>query len=379
VGLLLSAAATAPAQPDNGEQAVLGIGTSKVRAEGMAAGREAALQAALNMAVFRALTDLVSPEAMAGQFQAINEGILNRTDQFVRDYKVLTDATVGDTYRVVVQATVVVARLKESLKAGGVRMGQSAYPMVLLCVAERRAGVLAPVYWWHGRAEGLENLSETTLSKVLGDAGFPLAQAQAVAIGTYPPELGDAEALTLGRQFQAEVVVVGTAAADEAGTATAPGSNGTAYRAAIALRALRVADGQSVASSKKESTVADPGGDGREALRAAALSAGQDLAAQIGAAWFKQAAAGRSLEVVVNGVGGKIANFVKFRGALSALPGVENVLLKSMMPAKAILTLKYQGTARSLADAILAQNFEGFTITMEGVYPESVQVTIVPR
>ncbi|MBI5552579.1 MAG: hypothetical protein HY911_13820 [Desulfobacterales bacterium] len=374
--LLLNVATGAQALPENGELSVLGIGTSKVRAEGMAAGREAALQAALNMAVFRALTDVVSPEAMAGQFQAINETVLNRTDQFVRDYKVLTDATVGDTYRVVVQATVVVGRLKESLKAGGVRMGQRAYPQVLVCVAERRAGVLAPVYWWRGRTEVIENISQTALSKALADAGFPLAQPAAVALGAYPPELGDADAVALGRQFQAEVVVTGAASADETGSAPAPGSG---YRAVIALRALRVADSRQIALAQKEITAADPSGDGREALGAVALQAGQELAAQIGQTWFKQAAAESRLEVVVKGVGGKIANFVKFRGALSALPGVDNVLLKTMMPDQAILTLSYQGTARSLADAILAQNFQSFTVTMEGVYPEAIQVTIVPR
>lgn len=377
--LLLNVATGAQALPENGELSVLGIGTSKVRAEGMAAGREAALQAALNMAVFRALTDVVSPEAMAGQFQAINETILNRTDQFVRDYKVLTDATVGDTYRVVVQATVVVGRLKESLKAGGVRMGQSAYPQVLVCVVERRAGVLAPVYWWRGRTEVIENISQTALAKALADAGFPLAQPAAVALGVYPPELGDADAVALGRQFQAEVVVTGAASADEPGSAPASGGTGNGYRATIALRALRVADSQQIALAQKEITVADPSGDGREALGAVALQAGQELAAQISQTWFKQAAAESRLEVVVKGVGGKIANFVKFRGVLSTLPGVDNVLLKTMMPDQAILTLNYQGTARSLADTILTQSFQGFTVTMEGVYPEAIQVTIVPR
>jgi hypothetical protein len=377
--LVLNVATVAQALPENGEQTLLGIGTSKARGEGLAAGREAALQAALNMAVFRALSDLVSPEVLAGQFQAINETILNRTDQFVRDYKVLTDATVGDTYRVVVQATVVVGRIKESLKAGGVRMGQSAYPRVLVCVAERRAGVLAPVYWWRGRTEVIENLSQTALSKALAEAGFPLAEPAAVALGVYPPELGDAEAVALGRQFQAEVVVTGAASADDAGAASAPGGAGSGYRAVIALRALRVADGQQIALVQKQITASDPSGDGREALGAVALQAGQELTAQMGQAWFTKAAAESRLEVVVKGVGGKIANFVKFRGALSALPGVDNVLLKTMMPDQAILTLGYQGTARSLADAILAQNFQNFTVTMEGVYPEAIQVTIVPR
>jgi hypothetical protein len=378
--LLLTAATAAQAQTDSGEQTVLGIGTSKVKGDA-AAGREAALQAALNMAVFRVVTDLVSPEAMAGQFQAINETVLNRTDQFVRDYKVLTDATVGESYRVVVQVTVVVARLNESLKSGGVRMGQSAFPRVLICVAERRAGASAPVYWWRGRTEVIDNLSQTAVSQALGEAGFPLAPTAAVALETYPPELSDADAVALGRQFQAEAVVVGMAAVDESGAASASetGSAAGGYRATIALRALRVADSQRVALSQKETTAADPGGDGQEVLRTAAIQAGQALAVQLSEAWFKQAAADSRMEVVVKGVGGKIANFVKFRSALSALPRVDKVLLKTMMPDQAILTLSYQGTARSLADAILAQSFEGFTVTLEGVYPESVQVTIVPH
>ncbi len=372
--LLLGAVALAHAQSDTGDQAVLGVGTSKVQAADMTAGREAALQAALNMAVARALTDLVSPETMAGQFQEINQTILSHPDQFVRDYKVLTDATAGDTYRVVVQATVLVGRLKESLKRSGVRLGRAAYPRVLVCVAERRGGAVAPVYWWRGRTEVIENISQTVVSQALSEAGFPLAETSAVAAGTYPPELNTAEAAALGSQFQAEVVVTGMAAVDA--IESTPGGAAGPFKATVRVQALRVADGQIIA--QKEVTIDGPGGEA-ELLRAAAAQAGQGLATQMAEAWFKQASAGSRLEVAVKGVGGKIANFVKFRGVLSGLSGVDNVLLKTMMPDQAILTLNYQGTSRSLADAILSHAFEGFSVTVDGVSPETIQVTIVPH
>lgn len=376
LAVLCGAAAVAHAQSDAAEQAVVGIGTSRVQAADMAAGREAALQAALNMAVARALTDVVSPETMVGQFQVINETILSRPDQFVRDYKVLTDATVGDTYRVVVQATVVVGRLKESLKRGGVRLGQAAYPRVLVCVAERRAGAAAPVYWWRGRTEVIANISQTNVSQAFSEAGFPLVEPSTVSLGAYPPELSATEAAALGSQFQAEVVVIGTASADETESAAAPGGTPGAFKAMVRLQVLRVADSQVLV--QKEVASDGTGGD-EDALRAAAAQAGQATAAQLGNLWFRQAAAGSRLEVAVKGVGGKIANFVKFRGALNALSGVDNVLLKTMMPDQAILTLDYHGTSRSLADAILSQTFDGFSVTVEGVYPETVQVTIVPQ
>ncbi|MFZ1984573.1 MAG: hypothetical protein WAU91_09170, partial [Desulfatitalea sp.] len=135
---LTLAPSAAWSQPEQGEQTVQGIGASRIRAEEVAAGRQEAVNAALMMAVSRALTELVAPEAVVGQFQVINETILNRTDQYVRDYKVLTDATVAGTYRVVVQATVLVGRLKETLRTAGIRLGKAPFPRVLVCVAERR-------------------------------------------------------------------------------------------------------------------------------------------------------------------------------------------------------------------------------------------------
>lgn len=366
--------------PEQGEQNVQGIGASRINAKEVAAGRQEAVNAALMMAVGRALSDLVSPEAMVGQFQGINETILNRTDQYVRDYKVLADATVAGTYRVVVQATVLVGRLKEDLRSAGIRLGKVPYPRVLVCVAERRAGEIAPQYWWSGRTALVENVSGATLSQTLAAAGFVVVEpGVGVSAGSNSSELSAAEAIALGRQFQAEVVVVGAASADEVESAGQTTMH--SYNANFNARAYRLSDGQQIAQSQKVVAAAAPENiaGGREALHGAAVQVGEDLSAQIGGAWFKQAAVGTRLEIVVKGVGGKIANFVKFRGTLNTLSGVENLLLKTMMPDQAILTLNYQGTARALADALIPLAYDGFTVTVESVEADTIRLKLLPR
>jgi hypothetical protein len=367
-------------QPEPGEQNVQGIGAGRINAKDVAAGRQEAVNAALMMAVSRALSDLISPEAMVGQFQVINETILNRTDQYVRDYKVLADATMAGTYRVVVQATVLVGRLKETLRGAGIRLGKVPYPRVLVCVAERRAGEIAPQYWWSGRTALVENVSSVTLSQALAAAGFVIVEpGLGVSAGSYSAELSAAEAIALGRQFQAEVVVVGAASAEE--VASAGQAANYSYNASLNTRAYRLSDGQQIAQSQQAFAAAAPEkvAGGREALHGAAAKAGDELSAQIGGAWFKQAAVGTRLEIVVKGVGGKIANFVKFRGVLSTVSGVENLLLKTMMPDQAILTLNYKGTAQALADALVPLAYDGFTVTIEAVEAETIRLKLVSR
>jgi hypothetical protein len=83
--------------------------------------------------------------------------------------------------------------------------------------------------------------------------------------------------------------------------------------------------------------------------------------------------------LVVEGIGGKIASFVKFRGALSTMPGVDNLQLKEMMPDAAVLLVDYQGTSRAFADALLLQNFDTFGLNISAIEPNLIRVQLVAQ
>jgi hypothetical protein len=85
------------------------------------------------------------------------------------------------------------------------------------------------------------------------------------------------------------------------------------------------------------------------------------------------------VEIVVAGTGGNIANFVKLRGALSAMSGVEDVLLKEMRQDEALLRVGYLGSARALANALQQQQFDSFGIKISQIESNTINMQLIRR
>lgn len=364
-----------------GEVTVFAIGTSRIAGGDMAAGRDAAVNDGLIMAVSRALADTIPMETVVGHFQVLNETILNHTDQFVSDYKVLTESAIGDTYRLVVQATVSVDQLKQAIKSAGLPLGTAPYPHVLICVAEKQLSDITPQYWWSGRAASDRYISTPALSKIFSEDGFRIVKpGGASAPANYPSDLSAAEAMDLGRRFKAEVVVVGLAGIEQADTG--PMSSGVpSYRATVRAIAYRTVDGQALAQVERTvSAESDQGAaDGGTILRGAVEQAGRELSAKLADAWFKQAALGTGIEIKVQGIAGNIADFVKFRGALNGISGVDNLQLRQLTAGTAVMTVTYQGSAQALGDAARQLTFETFRIDIVQAAGNTLELRLEPR
>lgn len=367
------------ARMDKGEATVYAIGTSKVVGKNMSATREAAVEAGLVAAVSTVLTELMPPESVAGNFQVLNERVLNRTDQYVRDYKVMTESSLSNTYRLMVRATVSVDRIKDALKSAGIHLGEVHYPKVLLCLAEKGGQDETPRYWWGTQSDYGRNVAEAPLSKALIDKGFRMVQpVQGAGGDNMPAALDVTQAQALGRKLAADVVVVAMADSRQAGTAQ---GSIPSFRATVTAKAYGVSSGQLLAQVNESAVKSDVGGTAgsREALLSAAGQAGATLAGQLDSAWSQQAAVGKRIDVVITGVGGNIASFVKFRGALSNTSGVDSLQLNEMMGDRAVLAVAYQGDAQTLADAIRSLSFDTFGINIEKVAPGSIQMQLMPR
>jgi hypothetical protein len=363
-----------------GEVTVFAIGTSRIVNGDMAAGREEAVNNGLIMAVSRALTDTLPMSIVVGHFQVLSETVLNHTDQFVSDYKVLTESTASDTYRLVVQATISVDRLKGAIKAAGLPLREVPYPHVLLCVAEKQLNELSPQYWWSGRPVSLSPVSGPVLAKIIADKGFLMIKPDSgSAPANYPPELSAAEAMDLGQRFKAEVVVAGLAEVDQADIGTTP-TGVPSYRAQLHAIAYRTVDGQVLAQVEK-TVSAEPGGaaDSGTLLREAAEQAGQELSTKLADAWFKQVSLGTGIEIRLQGITGNISDFVKFRGALSGITGVDNLQLREMTSGTAVLTATYQGSTSALGDAVKQLTFDTFRIDVVRAEGNTLELRLEPR
>lgn len=377
---LLLAVSSAWAAPAGDEVTIFAVGSSRIIGGDMPTGREEAVNAGLIMAVSRALADSIPIESVVGHFQVVNETVLNHTDQFVRDYKVLTESVTGDNYRLILQATVSAERLKDAIRSAGVQLGEIPYPHVLVCVAEKGPDDPVPRYWWRGGPLAGETISGSVLSHILSKGGFLMIGPDRRNLSmNLPPELSAAEAMDLGRRFAADVVVAGSARVDQgAGTASPePGS----YRGTLHAVAYRTTDGQPLAQIEK--TVSVQSGqvtaDAGAVFRKAAVQAGEELSVKMADTWFKQAALGTGIEIRVQGVGGNIANFVKFRGALSDISGLDNLQLKELASDTAVMTATYRGSAQGLGDAARQLNFDTFRISVAQAQGNRIEVQLAPR
>jgi hypothetical protein len=376
---LLLSFSVAWADQDQGMATVYAVGASHIKGADVLAGRNDAIADSLVMAVIQELNNMMPPQTMEGHFQELSQVILPRTDQFVADYKMLTEATYGSTHRVMVKVTVSVRRLKEALNQAGIYIGSRPYPHVLYCIAEKLIGDMGYQYWWSGQPRQREDVATDTITTMAKGKGFivtspPMGQA----MQAYPPELSAAEAVALGQQLQADVVVVGQAVANE--TPNTMGAS-RSFRGDVTLNAYSVRNGRQIGHSQQVAAVTgdDPDAGGRQAVADAARAAGQAVTAQIAQAWFATGAGGAQIEVYVEGIGGHIADFVKLRGALSTISGVDKVQRKEMQSDAAVLLVAYQGSARALADSLMRQSFDTFGLNIAEPEGNTIHLKIVPR
>ena len=380
LAVMMVALPSAWAQPAKSENLVYVVGTSQIRNGDMSTARQEAIEDGLVTAVSQTLTELLPSESIAGNFQVLNESILSRTEKFVRDYQVMAESPLGDTYRLMARTTVSIDRLEGAIKAAGIRLGKARYPRVLLCIAEKGFGDDGPIYWWGGQPALGGRTAASALTKALIDAGFEVVQPDTGSAGAgLPAELSVEQAQTLAKRHGAEVVVVGLAVVEAA--ANTMGGDVRSYRATVSTRAYRASDGRVLTEIRDSalSAAEDPETGSREGIENAAAVAGPPLSDQLAKAWFRQGAGSAPITLRVQGIGGHIADFVKFRGALGTMSGVDALQLKEMMTDSAALAVRYQGNARALADAVLLLNFDTFGIDIELVGADEIRLRLVPR
>ena len=104
--------------------------------------------------------------------------------------------------------------------------------------------------------------------------------------------------------------------------------------------------------------------------------AGDDLAIQLATEWRKLAEKPSQMEIFVEGTG-NLANFVKFRRALTGIPGVEGIRVKEIKPNETTLIVDYKGKAEQLASALMLQNFENFGLNIYEINRQNLKIALV--
>ena len=359
------------------------IGTSQVYGNNIQAARDQAISESLVTAVALMTEEILQVDALVENFPQVNEIIYENTKAFVQDYKVLTETGFAKSYRVIVKATVAGPKIEQQLSKAGILRVEVALPAVLFFIAEQNLQEDSPRYWWGKQMSGFESISETTMAEILKSRGFRVVAHGGIEIpkvvdrdSTEKPTLTAEEAITLGRRLQADVVVLGTAIASP--TPSVMGESLKSFKATLNARAVRTETGEEIVNLSRVSVTAnvDERAGGREALTMAGTLAGDELATQLTTTWRKLAERPSELEVLVEGTG-NLANFVKFRRALSDISGVEGIRVKEIKPNETTLIIEYKGKAEELASTLMLQNFDNFGINIYEISQQRLKIALV--
>ena len=379
---LFSSATVVAEQPIQNKTFVV-IGTSQVYGNNIQAARDQAISDSLVTAVALMTEEILQVDSLVENFPQVNEIIYENTNAFVQEYKVLTDTQLGKSYRVIVKATIAGPKIEKQLSNAGILRMKVALPAVLFLISEQNLQQDSPRYWWGKQMSGFESISEATMSDILKARGFRVVQHAGIEIpkmanyvSDEKPILSAEEAINIGKRLQADVVVVGESIASP--TPSVMGDNLKSFKASLNARALRTETGEEIANLSRISVTAnvDEGVGGREALTMAGTLAGDELASRLTSAWRKLAEEPSHLELLVEGTG-NLANFVKFRRALTGISGVEGIRVKEIKPNETTLVIEYKGKAEELASALMLQNFGNFGINIYEILPQSLKLSLV--
>lgn len=383
MALTLSLSVTAYAQKRVLNKTFVVVGTSKIQDGNIQTARESAISESLVSAVALMTKELLEENALIESFPQINNVIYAKPEAYVLDYKVLTETESGKHYRVLVKARVAGKKIAKQLSNAGILRAKVKLPAILFFISEQNLQEDTPRYWWGKQMGSFEAITEATMADILKARGFAIVNHRGVGIGKTAdlgsgatPALTEDEAINIGTRLQADLVIMGTSVASP--TASTMGDELKSFKAILNARVLRTQNGEELANISRTSVTANinEAAGGRDALKMAATLAGDDLAAQLDAAWRRLAERPSQVEVFVEGTG-NLANFVKFRRALSGISGVEGIRVKEIKPNETTLIIDYKGKAEELAAALMRQNFENFGINIYEITQHNLKIALV--
>jgi len=384
MALMLSFSVVAYAKKKVQNKTFVVVGTSQIKDGNIQAAREAAITESLVSAVALMTKEVLEVNSLIEYFPQVNEIIYAKPNAFVLDYKVLTETESGKHYRVLVKARVAGKKIAKQLSNADILRTKVKQPAILFLISEQNLQHDAPRYWWGNQMGGFEAITESTMADILKARGFPIINHRGAGIGPLTDAgaaataaLSDESALDIGNRLKADVIIMGTSIASP--TASVMGDNLKSFKAILNARILRTQNGEELANISRTSVTANLNetAGGREALTMVASLAGDDLAVQLDAAWRRLADRPLQVEVFVEGTG-NLANFVKFRRALTSISGVGGIRVKEIKPNETTLIIDYKGKAEELAAALMRQNFENFGINIYEITQNNLKITLIP-
>lgn len=358
---------------------IIAEGVAAVIGGNTAVARDKAIDDALRKAVEQTVGAVISSDTMSENYKVIHDKILAQTAGYVENYKVLSERTEGDIFRVRVQAEIGRANLMDDLRALGLLHILKEKPKVMVLIDEQVGGLYATTAW--------ENVgqAESTIMEKFINAGFNVVDSQTVRANIIRDEAlrlleGNAGAAAAeGLKYGAQIVITGRAYSKNAG-GKLRGTQMQSLQATLQARVVRTDTAKIISSRSSTGTKVhiDELQGGALAIKEASEKLADDLMQDIIRQWRGEVY-GRSQEITL-----MISGLVSYRH-LSAIKkfleketqGVWAVHQKSYTGGAAELTLDYGGKSSNIADNLANRDFTGFRLEPTNVTPNRLDVKVI--
>lgn len=361
------------------------LGISPIKKDAASA-RESAVAQGLAAALEKTVLQLMPLEQVTEKFDTLGPLLTDHRDDFIQDYKVLKESNDGKTYRVLVQATVLNAKLQQALGGEEKAKKEEGGLKVLFMMSEQEAGEPSPHSWWQGgdaatapsaAVEGMKQALSEKGFDIINEKALPLTQLNDLHLTGEPT---DAQILETAKRAGADVVVSGTAVAVEAPRRT--GETMLTLKGTVTARPVMVATGEPLPTVINTQTALHPNktGGSRQALTNAGKQAGLEIAPKIlveRKAEPTAAAAVTGGDILINLIGPDVLPYLPaFRTALKNISGVTRHQPLEMSPGKAVLKVGFDGGPHALADALVLESFDDFSISISEVAGNQITVEL---
>lgn len=362
------------------EQTIEVEGVAAVVNKDVAVARDRAIDDAKRKAVEQVAGAHVSAETITENFQLVEDKIYSRASGFVRKYEILSELEEeGGVYRVKVKATVDTRAVADNLD-----QIFAVKPRVIVMVAEQNVGSKGFSYWW-GNSGFVSDMDmfQTALIEQWQPRGFKfidpaLLQDKLQVKGAMAKAgLPDNVAVTIGRDADADIAIVGKVLVSDAGNVM-DGVKMHSFHAVGTMRILNVDTGEIVAVAEDTGVAPhiDPNMGGRGAIKALAKKLAGTLEQKIMAKWTTEASSAREIELVARGVKGSKMVREMTRVIKDEVRGVESVRLRRRKGGRAYFTVRVRARATDFGRDLEDKRFSNFQLEIEDVTRSKVVVSL---
>ncbi len=383
--LFIFTASYASAEINTKPRVVHTTGTGVIINNNTSAAKDKALSNGLIAAVESVLSDILQPSVMVSNFTTITDILYAHTSNFIDDYKVLAETKHGKDYRVMIKVTVSTKKILTQLNNAGIVLDPANKHKVLFLISENNLQDIAPQFWWGQGMAYIKTISDSAVTQAMQKKGFAVLSHRLVNKGLiYNDKVGEAfketlsaeDIVNLGLYFNADVVVSGSAKADQA-----PNTMGEdrTFTGAVTLNIYRTDSAEKIGSVTTSSTTVntDETIGGNDALIEASLSAANDLASKINIAMKKDIEKSTMIEVVIEGTD-FFKNYAKLMKKIKEMPEIKNITQREKRPSRAIVVIEFMGNGKVFAKKVMTKTFKNFGLSISEVSRNHVRLEMIP-